>query len=307
MKPRHAATLVVLLASCLLLLGASRNARPDQHREGSQEQTNVTEQRQPESTVPLSLYNSTQSALGSALHALQAEQEARAKEKRPEYEPWCSPSVIVQAVLAVVGAGYLIFAALQWQVVYLAFFADHRPRLGIRRIALLNVPEEILVQSSEGALTQPAPIEVQLQLINRGGSDAQIIEGNVTLKVDKFESISEALKKKKVLPPFDVRKGTPAYSEERDAAEGAIVKPAEPFSFNKMMPVSGSPGDAVFIYLAVHHGEDSSTVAFHVFGYFKYRTTAWFQRSYFTAFCRRYDPEKGGFVAINEPDYEYED
>jgi hypothetical protein len=105
------------LALCLLLLGASRNARPDQHQKRPQEHPNVAEQRQPEPTVPLSLYKSTQTSLGSALHALQVEQEAHAKEKRAQYEPWYTPSVLIQIGLLVVGILYTLFAKRQWEAI----------------------------------------------------------------------------------------------------------------------------------------------------------------------------------------------
>jgi hypothetical protein len=295
---------LVLIAAALLLNVANANTASkklgaDHHKSEAAEQPKTVKQQEPE--VPLSV-------LQESIRAQKEQSIAAEKQAEAYKETWCSPSVIVQAVLAVVGAGYLIFAGLQWQVLYWAFFAEHRPRLGIRRIALLNILDEILVESSGGTLTQP-PIEVQLQLINRGGSDAKVIEGNVTVRIDKRDSIEAHLGRGKVLPPFDVRKGIPAYGDQRDAAKDAIIKPAEPYTISKMIPASGSPSDAAHVYLALHRDKFVRSVAFHVFGYFKYRTPSWLRanRSYYTAFCRRYDPEKGGFVVIDEPDYEYEE
>jgi len=226
-----------------------------------------------------------------------------------EENVWVRNRAEIEGVSAIVVALFTIalfvVAALQAGTMYSTFIADHRPRLGIRRIALLTPPDKIF----DGK--ESLPVEVQLQLINRGGSEARIVEGNVTLKVDKLDSIQDILREKKVLPPFDIQKGSPVYTDERDAGKGATIKPAEPYSLKKTMPVSTSANDLAYIYMAAHRrGHEFDTVAFHVFGFFKYRIPPrWFRsrRYYFTAFCRRYDPEKGGFIAVNEPDYEYED
>jgi hypothetical protein len=173
--------------------------------------------------------------------------------------------------LAVIGAGYLVFAVLQWQVLRWAFLADRRPRLGIRRIALVTDPNEILTPDHEGHLVQNN-LEVQLSLINRGGSPAQIIEGNVTLTIDKINDVESIAKKTMLLPPFDVKKGSPVYSEERDMAADVIVRPAEPHALTMRMPISGSAYDAAETYLAIHPERNLKSVALHVFGYFKYQT-----------------------------------
>lgn len=230
-----------------------------------------------------------------------------------EENVWVRNRAEIEGVSAIVVALFtialFIVAALQARTMYSTFVADHRPRLGIHRIALLTVPDEILTPDNEGKLKQ-SPVEVRLQLINRGGSDAQVIEGNVTLKVDSIESIGEMMRQKVVLPPFDIVKGTPVYSDDRDSAKGEVIKPAEPYSLTKTMPPSESRRDAAYIYMAAHHERGLDTIAFHVFGFFKYSSPSRFrflrQRTYYTAFCRRYDAGKGGFVVTNEPDYEYE-
>ncbi len=303
----------MLIASVLLLSApngdsASKKLGTDRHKSETVKQSEPV--KLPEPQVPLS-------ALHEALRAVRqqsmaAEKQALAAEKQAEAykETWCSPPVVVQGVLALVGAGYLVFAGLQWRVLYWAFLADHRPRLGILHIALSNVPDEILVPNSEG---QEKDIKVRLTLINRGGSDAQIIEGNVTLKVDKIDSTESRLRTRKLLPPFDIQKGIPRYSDERDTGKNTIIRAAVPWGFDKAMPVSGPAYNAADTHMAIHSKRSNPSAAFHVFGFFTYRTTrgttSWLgiDRSYYTAFCRRYDPGEGGrFVAINESDYEYE-
>src|SRR5260221_8887285 len=81
--------------------GASRNVRPDEHQQRADKQPDVTQQRQPEPSVPLTLYNTTQSALHDALIALHTEQEARAKDQHPDYDPTYALSVLIQFALLV--------------------------------------------------------------------------------------------------------------------------------------------------------------------------------------------------------------
>jgi hypothetical protein len=318
MKIRHAAALAlvgwlskswstILVVLILLLLSAAnglaapKKSRAEHHRDETAPSPQTEAIKQQETQIPLSAFREALSAV---------EEQAKGAQKQPnsEKETWRSPSVVVNIVLALVGAGYLIFAVLQWRVLLWAFLADHRPRLGIRQIALLTVPDEILATDSEGRFKRNNGVEIGLTLINRGGSDAKIVEGNITVKVDEVDSIEGMLGRQKVLPPFDVRKGTPSYNDERSAGTDIIVRPAEPYSLNKTMPL-GSDNDVTKAYLAVHRERNLSSVALHVFGYFRYRSPGRWRarRTYFTAFCRRYDAEKGGFVVINEPDYEYED
>jgi len=296
----------LVLALLLLRLGigiaASENQRSNQHQSKPKEKPKAIKEQEPQ--VPLSAFQ-------SALRTIEQQNEAAEKEAEASKETWHSPSVLVNIALAIIGAGYLIFAALQWQVLRWAFLADHRPRLGIRHIALLTDPDEVLTPDREGRLIQNN-IEVQLSLINRGASDAQIIEGNVTLTVDKIDDVESILRKQTLLPPFDVTRESPVYSAERDTAVGVIVRPAEPYFLTRRMPISGSAYDAAHTYLAIHPERNLDSVAFHVFGYFKYRTPRWIfrrwtRRAYYTAFCRRYDPKQRKFVVTNEPDYEYED
>ena len=109
--------LSILIASALLLNGAraaSNESWPNQHKKSTDKEADVAQQRQPEPSVPRTLYNSTQSALHDALIALHAEQEARAKEQHPRYEPIYAPSVLVQIGLLVVGFLYTRYAKRQW-------------------------------------------------------------------------------------------------------------------------------------------------------------------------------------------------
>lgn len=100
-----------------IVSAASRHPRPYQHQKTADKQTSNAEQRQPEPTVPLAVFNSSQAALFRALDTLHAEQEAHAKENNANYEPWHAPSVLVQIGLLIVGALYTYFAWKQWTAI----------------------------------------------------------------------------------------------------------------------------------------------------------------------------------------------
>ena len=289
----------LLLVTANGLAASQHTARTDYHRSETTPQTGTVKQE--ETQVPLFAFH-------EALGALEQQAIANQKQIEVDKEAWCSPPVLVNIVLAFIGAAYLVFTGLQWRVLRWAFLADNRPRIGIRHIALVTIPDDILASDSEGNIREDNRIEIRLRLINRGGSNAKIVEGNITLRVDEADGMVAIVGKQKVLPPFDRERGTPSYCDERNAGKDIIVKPAEPYSLRKIMPL-GSIHDTAKAYLAVHRERNLDTVALHAFGYFRYRSPGWLRarRTYFTAFCRRYDVTKGGFVVINEPDYEYED
>lgn len=92
----------------------SRKTRPNQRKEKPTQQPEIAQPRKPEPTIPIRDFEAAQSALLHTLSALHAEQEARAKEKQAQYEPWYAPSVLVQFGLLVVGFFYTCFARWQW-------------------------------------------------------------------------------------------------------------------------------------------------------------------------------------------------
>jgi hypothetical protein len=204
-------------------------------------------------------------------------------------------------VLVAVFTGFLAVATLlQALILQETFISEHRPRLGIRRIALLNIPEEMHQQIT--------PVEVHLRLINRGGSAAKVIEGNVTFTVDKPSREGSLAPRETILPPFDIQNGMPRYTAERDVAKNQNIESAETYTLVRIVPQTTSTTEAADLYLALHRWRNDPTRAFHVFGYFKYRTASRFgvKRTYYTAFCRRFEPNVATFVPINNEDYEYE-
>lgn len=105
----------ILIASVLLLSAARnaralRNPRPNKHEENSAKDTQGTQPRQPEPTVPLSLFKTTQSALADALRAIRTQEEIAEKQAIAQYEPWYAPAVLAQFGLIIVGFAYTVVA-----------------------------------------------------------------------------------------------------------------------------------------------------------------------------------------------------
>jgi hypothetical protein len=90
-------------------------ARPNEHQEpAAKHQDAATNQ---ESQVPLSVLRASQAALSEAVGATKQEAEADNKQADAYKETLCSPSVLIQMGLLVVGAIYSVFAALQWKAI----------------------------------------------------------------------------------------------------------------------------------------------------------------------------------------------
>src|ERR1700687_5138331 len=101
MKRSKLLSVSILIASVLILSAARnaralRNPRPNKHEEHSAKDALGTQPRQPELTVPLSLFKTTQSALADALRAIRTQEEIAEKQAIAQYEPWYAPAVLAQ-------------------------------------------------------------------------------------------------------------------------------------------------------------------------------------------------------------------
>ncbi len=130
-------------------------------------------------------------------------------------------------VLPILTALLVVVTWAQARLLYWTYIADHRPRLVIRHVALASEPDDLLAVSPRGT-TEVKPLEVVLVLTNRGGSDARIIEGNMTLQVYGRDTIEKIVRgaKNVLLPPFDKKTGLPAYSSDREAFQGEARRQA---------------------------------------------------------------------------------
>jgi hypothetical protein len=112
LKMTQLLVLSALLVGNLSVGFASQKLRTQKHNTKPQTQPQPIKEEQPQ--VPLTVWQRTETALDEALSAAKQQAKTEEEEAKSSKETWCSPSVIVQVVLAIVGAGYLLFAYLQW-------------------------------------------------------------------------------------------------------------------------------------------------------------------------------------------------
>ncbi len=108
-------SLLILLALALPLNAASKDSRADHHK--SETAGPAEPIKQQESQVPLSVWQATETALSEAIQTVKQQSVAAEKQAETYKETWCSPSVLVNIALAIIGLGYLIFAGLQWKAI----------------------------------------------------------------------------------------------------------------------------------------------------------------------------------------------
>jgi hypothetical protein len=161
------------------------------------------------------------------------------------------------------------------------FTSSHPPRIVIRRVSL-----------DQGDIVIGAPIsrpwKVQYIVANVGRANAEIFEGNATVK--RIEAPLPAI------PPFD------------DA--GDITGPIR-LGAGESGPLTVELDPQGAIVQAVRSGELANVAQgdiagdIHFFGYMQYRDNIGIVRR--TAFCRRYDIRTRRFSVVDDPDYEFSD
>jgi hypothetical protein len=112
--------LTSILIGLALLLSAERNATgTSQHLARNQHQTETkphTETvQQPKPEIPLPIWPQTIAAFDKAIAAYKEQAIAAQKQTEAQKETFCSPGVVVNEVLAVIGFGYLFLMHLQWR------------------------------------------------------------------------------------------------------------------------------------------------------------------------------------------------
>src|ERR1700689_1825121 len=101
MKRSKLLSVSILIASVLLLSDANNiraaldQTQPNQHKKAANKQTDATQPREQEPTVPRSVYQTTESTLLEAIRTMHAQQEIAAKQTRARYEPFFTPSNVI--------------------------------------------------------------------------------------------------------------------------------------------------------------------------------------------------------------------
>src|ERR1700676_3847076 len=107
--------LALLPSAAQIGRAASNETRPKEHQEAANTETQTAKPLQPEPTVPSRNLDAAQAATLDALSALHAEQEARDKEKRTNYESLYAN--LVSTGLLIVGVLYSRYAWKQWAAI----------------------------------------------------------------------------------------------------------------------------------------------------------------------------------------------
>jgi hypothetical protein len=115
-------SLLILIASFPLLSArngnaASQNPRSNEHKKAATQQSKQAEPHQQQPTIPLYVFQATQSGLLEALRTIRAQEETAAKQERSQYESWHAPSVLAQFGLIIVGLFYTKYAWKQWTAI----------------------------------------------------------------------------------------------------------------------------------------------------------------------------------------------
>lgn len=102
------AVVQIWLLFLLAVPSFSQETGSKQHNEDASAQPDARQQQQVESL--LNALQSSNATLLEALRAIHTQAEAQAEQERAHYDGWCSPAVIVQIVLVLVGVGYTMSA-----------------------------------------------------------------------------------------------------------------------------------------------------------------------------------------------------
>jgi hypothetical protein len=102
-------TLVVLLS---VANGASKDDRPSKNKSKAAEQSEPAKHQEPQ--VPFPVWQATITALSDAIRTIDQQSKTADKQADAYRETYLSPPVVVNIALAIIGAGYLGFACLQW-------------------------------------------------------------------------------------------------------------------------------------------------------------------------------------------------
>jgi hypothetical protein len=126
---------LILIALALLLSGGrsayagSKNPRTNQHQRETTRNPKPISNQAPQ--IPLAMWQQAQAALNESIASAKEQAEAAKAQAEAYKETWCSPSVLVQAVLTVITGLFLVFAELQWKLSERALKANVRPRVSI--------------------------------------------------------------------------------------------------------------------------------------------------------------------------------
>jgi hypothetical protein len=290
-------SLALILIGLALLLSAAKklNAESEQNR-GKQHQTEPDphsgniQQQQPQ--IPLSALQSAEVALSEALAAIKQQAVAAKEPAEASKVTFCSASVVVNEVLALIGLGYLVFMRLQWseirkqrELTGKTLLLQFRPRLIIRNVVIH--PQLDATDTKPNLIYYFARNELargQCYVANVGDSKATVTE-----------SLCMVYCCQGPLPmrrPYEGRDGNNPITGIIEAGDRKT-----------MIFDSGEPMKVGHQEIGLMGYSDFRPIwSVYVMGWIEYKDDLGFERR--TAFCRKFDPTINRFVTINDPDYE---
>lgn len=147
MKLSRRCSTSILIVLALLLSGVGRVSGDSKDHPAQQHKLDTAQHDQPiqekEPQVPSAIWQATVSALRESIADNKQQAIAAQKQAEANKQTFCSPAVIVNEILAVVGAGYLFFMYLQWSAIDQQAKAANRslnlqfrPKLIVRNIVI---------------------------------------------------------------------------------------------------------------------------------------------------------------------------
>lgn len=169
-----------------------------------------------------------------------------------------------------------------------AVIAALRPKLILRGIRL--IPGEWIEVSGKSEFRDSTTWQVECLIANTGGSNAEIIQSNLSLVSIKPDSNGH-------LPTF------PPYSEARDSFENVRLEAGEHKPIK--IPISEN-GTVILKYLRVsREGGSNERGNLYCIGFIQYKDSAAIERR--TAFGLHYDIQTESFIRLENSDYDYAD
>jgi len=292
MKPLKLLSMSILIASALLLSAAKSGSAPSQklhrkqHDAKAEPQANAVKNQEPQ--IPRSIWEHTDARLAEAIAALKQQSIATQEYAEANKQTFYSPSVVVNEVLALIGALYLVAMFLQWREI--ARQADIAAKtLILARRPWLRIVQVRLV----GDLTVDRPIEVSLSVVNTGGTTANIEQSNFTVLIDsRYTTPYKRIQSARQLPEM--------YDGDLHFFENALNYSTIGGGY-QTIPVSKTTS---LMYSHRDHFDifNACSQTIYALGYIWYRDELY--QPHKTWFCHRFDRTSQRFSPVDDPELE---
>lgn len=290
----------IAVAPLLLLLllttsTYSQEVRSEKHQETAAGETDNS-QRQ-EIGRALSTLQTSNTVLLEALRAMHAQGEAQAEQERTRYNGWCSPSVIVEFLLFLVGCAYTYFAWRQWGAIrtqariandalIAAKMSAEAARDGVA-IGWKNhhlayrpwiVTDKMQMISGLDFDKPGEPLQFEIHLINCGATPALKIKATIDWHP---------------LPPSAPPPTAPSYRARAEIFEIGIIGPTRPFRC--VASLDNDPElDPMNVFML-------KAEVLYIYGRIEYFGSFDLIDPYVTCFCYRKDPENNNAFTMVGP------